>query len=220
FKSSQFALVTVTAPERGAWTLSAPEGARSRVSVISELKLEVDPLPNSLPAGRITELGIRLRDGDGVITRPELLQLFALSVKITGPDNYEDLIDVSAGYPVPATGEYRISMPAFERGGRYQVLVQVRGETLQRELPLYVEVIAQEAAPAISTRPPLVAEEDLQRPAFTLAALLIAALIIVFWVYRRRRQRKLAVWQRRFEANRDEPDDKVTAGLSAKTPLD
>jgi len=61
FSSNQFTLVTVTAPERGAWTLSVPDGARSRVSVISNLQLEVDPLPNSLPAGRVSGAGDRAR---------------------------------------------------------------------------------------------------------------------------------------------------------------
>ncbi|MEZ5554763.1 VWA domain-containing protein [Haliea sp.] len=220
FQSSQFALVTVTAPERGAWTLVAPDGARSRVSVISDLKLEVDPLPNSLPAGRVTELGIRLRDGDGVIARPDLLQLFTLSVQITGPEAYSELIDVTGRYPVPANGEYRVSIPAFERGGRYQLLVQLRGETLQRELPLYIEVIAEEAAPAISTRPPMVPEQDLQRPALTLAVVLLLAVAVALWVYRRRRKRKLAIWQRRFDASRGAADETVVAGLSATADED
>ena len=188
--------------------------------MISDLKLEVDPLPNSLPAGRVTELGIRLRDGDGVIARPDLLQLFTLSVQITGPEAYSELIDVTGRYPVPATGEYRVSIPAFERGGRYQLLVQLRGETLQRELPLYIEVIAEEAAPAISTRPPMVPEQDLQRPALTLAVLLLLAVAVALWVYRRRRKRKLAIWQRRFDASRGAADETVVAGLSATADED
>ena len=218
FESSQFALVTVTSPERGAWTLAAPDGARSRVSVISDLKLEVDPLPNSLPAGRVSELGIRLRDAEGVISQPELLQLFTLAVQVTGPDGYSESIDVSGRYPAPATGEYRVSVPAFERGGRYQLLVQLRGETLERELPLYVEVIAEEAPPAISTRPAEVPEQDLQRPAVTLIALLLLALAVAFWVYRRRRKRKMAIWQRRFDASRGGADETVVSGLSATDP--
>ncbi|MFU8765967.1 MAG: hypothetical protein ACNA7T_15660, partial [Haliea sp.] len=199
FGSQQFTLVTVTAPERGAWTLSVPDGARSRVSVISNLQLEVDPLPNSLPAGRVTELGIRLRDSGEVITNPDLMQVFALSVLITGPEDYRATLDVSASYPLPATGEYRVSIPAFERGGRYQLLVQLQSETLQRELPLYVEVIAPETAPSISTRPPAVPEEDLTRPALSLAGILVLAIAIGALVYWRRRRRKLAVWQRRFQ---------------------
>ena len=199
FGGKQFTLVTVAAPERGAWTLSVPDGARSRVSVISNLQLEVDPLPNSLPAGRVTELGIRLRDSGEVITNPDLMQVFALSVLITGPEDYRATIDVSGSYPLPATGEYRVSIPAFERGGRYQLLVQLQSESLQRELPLYVEVIAPETAPSISTRPPAVPEEDLTRPALSLAGIVVVAIAVGALIYWRRRRRKLAVWQRRFQ---------------------
>ena len=96
--------------------------------------------------------------------------------------------------------------------------MQLRGETLERELPLYVEVIAEEAPPAISTRPAEVPEQDLQRPAVTLIALLLLALAVAFWVYRRRRKRKMAIWQRRFDASRGGADETVVSGLSATDP--
>ena len=111
------------------------------------------------------------------------MQLFAISVLITGPDDFSETIDVTGTYPLPATGEYRVSIPAFERGGRYQLLVELKGETLERELPLYVEVIAPEAAPTISTRPPDVPEEDLKGPALSLAAIVLAAIVIGALVY-------------------------------------
>lgn len=58
--TEQFALATVTAPEAGEWQVRAPEDTSARVSVISDLQLQVDPVPSSLPAGRQAELGIRL----------------------------------------------------------------------------------------------------------------------------------------------------------------
>ena len=215
FRSRQFALVTVDAPERGAWTLAAPNGARSRVSVISDLQLEVDPLPNSLPAGRVTELGIRLRDSGEVIKSQELMQLFAITVLITGPDDFRETIDVTGSYPLPVTGEYRVTIPAFERGGRYQLLVEMKGETLQRELPLYVEVIAPAAAPSISTRPPEIPEEDLRGPALSLAGILLVAILAGALVYWRRRRRKLAIWQRRFEQAQGTAADPAVRGMRA-----
>ncbi len=216
FKSRQFALVTVAAPERGAWTLQAPDSARTRVSVISDLRLEVDPLPNSLPAGRATELGIRLRDSGQVITSAELLELFAISVTITGPQGYAADIDVSGSYPPPATGEYRVAIPAFEAGGRYQLTVKLNGKILQRELPMYVEVVGARTRPSISTRSEGIPEDDLLRPALTVGAVFLVAIIAILWTVRRRRLRRLALWKQRFQQSGDEPGGAAVVGLRAE----
>ncbi|QIB67337.1 VWA domain-containing protein [Kineobactrum salinum] len=216
FTSRQFALVTVAAPERGAWTLQAPDSARARVSVISDLRLEVDPLPNSLPAGRTTELGIRLRESGQVISSAELLELFAISVTITGPEGYTTEIDVSGSYPPPDTGEYRVAIPAFEIGGRYQLLVKLNGKTLQRELPMYMEVIAAQTRPSISTRSMEVPEENLLRPALTVVAVFLVATLAILWTVRRRRLRRLELWKQRFQSTDEEPDDRAVAGMRAE----
>ncbi|PLW82219.1 hypothetical protein CWI75_10585 [Kineobactrum sediminis] len=215
FRSSQFALVTVVDPERGGWTLQAPDGARTRVSVISDLELEVDPLPNSLPSGRVTELGIRLRESGEVITSPELLEVFDINVVITGPDDYRNTIDVSGLYPVPETGEYRVSIPPFETGGRYEITVLLAGPTLQRELPMYVDVVAPVVTPSISTRPVAVPEDDFLRPALTLAGILLAALALGLWLLRRRKQRKLELWRQRFQQAPADSEASAVAGMRA-----
>jgi hypothetical protein len=216
FNSRQFALATVASPERGAWTLQAPDSARARVSVISDLRLEVDPLPNSLPAGRTTELGIRLRDSGQVITSAELLELFAISVTITGPEGYATDIDVSGSYPPPATGEYRVAIPAFEAGGRYQLTVKLNGKVLQRELPMYVEVVGAQTRPSISTRSMEVPKDSLLLPALTVGAVFLVATIAILWTVRRRRQRRLELWKQRFQQSDDEPGGTAVAGLRAE----
>lgn len=195
--------------------MQAPDGARTRVSVISDLELEVDPLPNSLPAGRVTELGIRLRESGEVLTSPELLEVFDISVIITGPDDYRDVIDVSGRYPAPETGEYRVSIPAFEAGGRYEITVALTGPTLQRELPMYVDVVAPVVTPSISTRPVAVPEDDFLRPALTLAGILLVALALALWLLRRRKQRKLELWRQRFQQAPADSEASAVAGMRA-----
>ncbi|MFV0277241.1 MAG: vWA domain-containing protein, partial [Parahaliea sp.] len=216
FVSERFALVTIKSPQPGTWVLVAPEGARVRVTVIADLQLEVDPLPNSMPAGRVSELGLRLRDGDSVIRDPELLRLFPLSLEISGPHDYHRVIDISADAPLPETGEYRVTVPAFERGGRYRLLARVAGETVQRELPMYVEVAASPAESSISSRPAQLPDASLATPMLVLGAVLAAIAIISYGISRRRRWRRLQLWQRRFSEAADSPEAPLVEGLRAE----
>jgi hypothetical protein len=197
FRNRKFALVTITDPEEGLWLLDAPGSTTTRVTVISDLRLEVDPLPNSLPGGRQTELGLRLLERGVTLTSAEVLALFAISVDISGPDGYTQIIDVSNNYALPDDGEYRVVIPPFDLPGRYELTVRLKGETLQRELPMYVEVIATDSQSTINTRGELIPEDSLDMLVVNAGIALLVAVIVLTWFLRRRRARRLAVWQKR-----------------------
>jgi len=217
FRNRKFALVTVTDPKAGEWQLEAPGSTTTRVTVISDLRLEVDPLPNSLPSGQITELGLRLRERGVVMTDAEVLELFAITVEITGPDGGKQLIDVSGNYSLPADGEYRVLISAFERPGRYELIARIKGQTLQRELPMYVEVVATETQSAINTRGMDIPEDNLGRIAINAGVALLLVILLLIWNLRRRRRNRMALWQRRYKETAGAPaaDTDLLTGLSA-----
>ena len=217
FRNRKFALVTVTAPEAGQWQLEAPGSTTTRVTVISDLRLEVDPLPNSLPGGQVTELGLRLRERGVVLSDAEVLELFAITVEITSPDGSRQIIDVSSNYSLPDDGEYRVVIPAFELPGRYELTARIQGQTLQRKLPMYVEVIATETQSTINTRSMEIPEENLANIAVNAGIVLLLAFLLLFWHLRRRRRKRMALWQRRYEetTGAPAPDTDLLAGLSA-----
>ena len=217
FRNRTFALVTVVEPAQGLWHLSAPGSTTTRVIVISDLRLEVDPLPNSLPAGRQTELGLRLIDRGAALTDPEILALFQVSVEITGPDGSVHSIDVSSTYALPDNGEYRITIPPFDMPGRYELMARVQRDTLQRELPMYVEVIAPEVQSKISTRGEQLPVDNLGSIALKLGIALFIATIALMWFLRRRRQRRMELWRRRSLNNGSSDDAPLFKGFAANS---
>ena len=202
-----FVMVAVAEPDTGSWQIEAPEDVTTRVTALSTLELEVDPLPNSLSAGRAGELGVRLRQRGDVISSPELLSVFGITVEISGAGGTLTRIDVSGDYPAPADGEYRVTIPPFDLPGRYTLTVQLDSGTLQRELPMLVEVTGTPSREVISTRALDVPMEDFQGTALTLGVLLLVGVAMVLWVLRRRKQRKLETYQRRFRAVPGSGDD-------------
>ncbi len=215
FSNRQFALVTVRSPEPGEWRMEAPEGATTRVTVISDLRLEVDPLPNNLPADRVSQLGIRLLEKGQAISDPSVLELFSIGVSIEGPGGRSVTIDVSADYAAPQDGEYRVTIPALGEAGRYQVKVLVEAGALQRELPMYVEVAAPPAEPTLVTRGQELPDGELEAPLMGLGLFLLVAGIVIWWLLRRRKQRKLALWEQRARRAGQQDGEGPLAGLSA-----
>ncbi|MEH6589728.1 MAG: vWA domain-containing protein [Halioglobus sp.] len=209
FENGEFSLVTVTEPQPGRWELVAPESEKNRVSVIADLVLEVDPLPYSLPAGEYAELGIRLREHGKVITDPKLLSVFTLTVEITSPGGKKHTVDVFSNYTKPADGDFNVQIPGLERPGRYRVTAQLAGESLRRELRMYVDVTSSATSSAISTRSKAPAAEDFEAPMVGFGAALLLILAVVGALLRRRKRRKLEVWRRR---NLEMNDGKFTTG--------
>ena len=218
FQNDQFAAVTIHHPVAGQWRLITPGSTTARVTVVSDMSLAVDPLPNSLPAGRASELGIALQEKGRTITDPEFLALLDIVVEINGPKAGElfQLLEVSALYPPPASGEYRVSVPAFEDAGRYSVTVQVSGKTFQRELPLVLDVLPPPKATRIITRSEHIVAEDLTGPLSIAGGVATAVLIMMSWYLWRRRRRRIESWRRRSRP----PEEDLISGISADAEHD
>ncbi len=220
FSNRRFSLVTVRDPQAGQWQMVGPVAGETRITVIADLKLEVDPLPNSLPAGRAAELGLRLRDQDGVLKDPEVLAAFHIELQITDPAGEQSILDVSDRYDPPANGEYRVQLARPSLPGRYEIRVRVNGNTFQREIPMYMEVLPEPESASVNTRAVEEAEEDYTVFALGAAGLAVLLLLIYFLVQMRRRKR-LDAWRRRYE-NSDAPDsdNPAVAGMSADRERD
>jgi hypothetical protein len=215
FQNSQFALITVSSPVAGTWRVRAPDSARVRVTVISDLQLEVDPPPNSLPAGRMAELGLRLTEQGNVLTDPQVLGAFEIVLELTDPRGERQVIPVSSAYAVPPDGEYRVVLPALELPGRYQVVARLRAQTVQRELPMYVEVVAPPEKATLVTRGQQPPADDFQAPMLWMLGTIGLVLLVVWMLLRRRKRRKLELWQKRARQNAPAVESGLVSGVVA-----
>ncbi len=209
FSNSEFSLVTVVEPQAGEWQLISSELTNARIAVISDLRLEVDPLPNSLPFNRSAELGLRLRDAEQVIVDPLVLDALEISLQITDPDGLQEVIDVTDRYSVPADGEYRIQLVPPNKAGRYGILVRVDGQTFQREIPMYVQVLPRPQSVSVSTRTAKL--EDPPMDNYLPVGIALVLMILVIWlVVHLRRRKRMQEWKQRYQNNLT---DKVVEGI-------
>lgn len=212
FRNRQFALATVAQPTVGTWRLQLPSRALARALVVSDLRLEVGPLPHFVAAGHQTEVVLHLTDNGEVITDPQLLAAFDVSLEIMGPQGQTEVVAVGA----PANdGVYTVVTPVFAQKGRHRLMIRADQEVLRRDLPIYVEVGVPIEQPTLITRGQEPPEDDFRAPLMWLSAVLAVILGVVWLILRRRKQRKLALWQKRSREINDNGRGSTLSGAPA-----
>lgn len=129
--TDQYDLITLADPQRGRWEIDAQLQPYSRLTVISDLQLWVQPLPNNLAVGQPLELEFVLADRHGTLDDPDLLSLLDFGARFVGP-NGEDLRAQRWYREPPADGRYRMTLPAPRQPGDYRVELELDGQTFER----------------------------------------------------------------------------------------
>ena len=136
YRNDKYDLVTVKRPLEGEWSIEADMEPNSRVTVVSNLNLRVNPLPNNLISGASPELSFSLREDGKLITSSDFLSLMDIRAEIDAGDSSDNLRSLwSQRVPetgFPADGVYRVQLPEFDKPGIYALTIKVDGKTFER----------------------------------------------------------------------------------------
>lgn len=178
FHHPRFELITVTRPAAGAWLISAP-GAIARVNVLSQLSLEIDAPPTSMPEGRTPEIGISLTEAGRPVTDTALLGLLNISVQVERADGERWQLQAQ-GTDSDSAGEVRLPLSMLAAAGRYQIQVQADGGSYQREVNLITDVYA---PPPELLPPAALVTEGVVPSGWLLPALVSLSLLVLVLVF-------------------------------------
>lgn len=131
-EDQRFDLITIQTPEVGRWQAEADLDPNNRVQILSDLKLRVDGLPNSIFAGNPVDLQMSLTDHGQTQIEPNLLRLTDISIKVTAPDGRFASKLLSDPEQLPADGLWRESLTRLSAVGRYEVEITAVGRTFER----------------------------------------------------------------------------------------
>ncbi|MEJ2754916.1 MAG: VWA domain-containing protein [Gammaproteobacteria bacterium] len=146
FEDKQLDVVTVTDPVAGAWKLLAEVDPDNRVTVVSDLRLELSELPNTVLKGDALMLDISLQAKEGLITNPDFLGLIDLIFS----QNYIDgnkvwqgkLTSFSDGQiKTPKDGIYHARLQKSLLPGEHAIVVKMEGRTFTRQITKQITVI-------------------------------------------------------------------------------
>jgi len=140
FGESVYDLVTVTNPEAGTWKIDADLDPDNRVTVVSDLKMEIENLPNTLFPNQQIDFEVYLHEDGEIITRPEFLKLMTVEMTMTAENGRSGTKVISDSENVPEDGRYKESIKRLSNQGQYELQIRVDGKTFQRLRKEYIQV--------------------------------------------------------------------------------
>lgn len=212
FRNRQFSMARVEIPQQGSWRLQYPAKTDARVYVVADLDFEVGALPHYTAAGHEAEVELRLIERGEPITDPAILSRYQLLLEVTSPRGTSERFTLDK---TDEDGLYRVITPALQFPGRYRLMLRLEGEGIEREMPVYIEVGVPVEQPTLVTRGEEPPEDDFQAPLIWLTGVSSALLLMVWYILHRRKQRKLALWQRRAREMRSNGNQATLGGAVA-----
>ncbi|WP_246840998.1 vWA domain-containing protein [Hahella sp. CCB-MM4] len=134
FREVGYDLITVSRPLEGEWKLEAELAPGSRVTVVSNLRMVMDPLPSNFYAGDQLQLQVGFFEDGEQITNATFLGLVAVDVTIKTEDNKSGTKRISKDGEPPADGVFREKVTKLKDVGRYEVSVLGDGRTFRRQI--------------------------------------------------------------------------------------
>src|SRR6056297_790499 len=131
-REAGYDLITVNEPLAGQWRINGELGEGSRVTVVSDLRMVVSPLPTSFTSEEPLKLRVGFFEEQEKITNSDFLSVIEVSLSITSEDGRSGTKVLSGEQP-PEDGTYRDTVSRLPAAGLYTVDVVADGQTFSRK---------------------------------------------------------------------------------------
>lgn len=132
FQDRGYDLITITRPLEGTWTIKADIQPESRVTVVSNLQLDVSKLPANFFAGEQLDVDVSFIEEGKKVTSPEFLSLLDVELQLKTEDGKSASKMMSDSNNPPSDGVFTESITKLTKVGQYEVNVLVDGKTFKR----------------------------------------------------------------------------------------
>ncbi|OAN95413.1 hypothetical protein A8B84_18415 [Marinobacter sp. EhC06] len=131
-REAGYDLITVNEPLAGQWRINGELGEGSRVTVVSDLRMVVNPLPPSFTADDPLNIRVGFFEEGEKLTNSDFLSVIEVSLSITSEDGRSGTKVLSGEQP-PEDGTYRDTVSQLPAAGLYTVDVVADGQTFSRK---------------------------------------------------------------------------------------
>ncbi|MBW4933371.1 VWA domain-containing protein [Marinobacter sp. F4206] len=131
-REAGYDLMTVSEPMAGEWRINGELGEGSRVTVVSDLRMAVSPVPTSFSEDSPIDLEIAFFENGEKITNRDFLQVLDVRLSITSEDGRSGTKLLSGDEP-PKDGVYADTIGRLPASGLYRIEVIADGQTFGRK---------------------------------------------------------------------------------------
>ena len=137
-------LISVKAPEAGEWRLTADIDPDNRVMIVTNLRLKVDKLPNTLLLGDEFDVRARLLEDGKTIDNTNLLAKTRFEIKQTRDSDAGATLSLNDDGTPPdvlkGDGVYSAHVKPQDKPGEYEVVISADSLTFKREMHQTLQV--------------------------------------------------------------------------------
>jgi uncharacterized protein (TIGR03503 family) len=143
YRAANYDLITVQSPLTGQWKVTTPMAPDSRVTVVSNLSLQVNPAANNIKPSQTLDFTYQFNEADKVITKPEFLNLLTAEILVTHKGDKISRQETINTNQLPADGVFSYSLDAISETGDYDFKLTIDGKTFRREYTHHFSVVDQ-----------------------------------------------------------------------------
>lgn len=132
FQDRGYDLITITRPIEGTWTIKSDIQPESRVTVVSNLQLNVSKLPANFFAGEQLKVDVNFVEDGKPIVNQDFLSLLDIELQLKTEEGKSASKSMSNPNSPPLDGMFSESITKLSKVGQYEVTVLVDGKTFKR----------------------------------------------------------------------------------------
>lgn len=131
-------LITVKSPEAGEWRLQAKLDPDNRVMIVTNLRLKLDKLPNTIMLGDEFDVRARLLEDGKTVDNANLLAKTTFELAKNKGEEHIDNIALNDDGQSPdvlkGDGVYSAHINSLDKPGEFELVIAARSLTFQREM--------------------------------------------------------------------------------------
>lgn len=132
YRTDKYDLITVQHPQAGQWKVKTDMAPGSRVTVVSNLQLTVQPMKSNIKSTQPLDLAYSFQENGKTIVNKDFLGLLTGEVLISGGDSLE-VKSTPLTMGAPDDGIFHQQLQGFNGQGEYDVKILIDGKTFKRE---------------------------------------------------------------------------------------